>query len=142
MAIEKRLQVDAVNAFTAGAAVVGRTLIALIFLISIRKLTGFAGTAGYIASKGLPFPEVLAALTIALEIGGGIFIVLGWKVRLVAALFFLWLIPTTFIFHRYWGVDPAQMQNQMVHFLKNVSIMGAMAMLIAFGPGAFSVDRK
>ncbi len=131
------------NAFTAGASAVGRILIALIFLISgFGKLTGFAGTAGYIASKGLPFPEVLAALTIALEIGGGVLLVLGWKVRLVAALFFLWLIPTTFIFHRYWGVDPAQMQNQMVHFLKNVSIMGAMAMLVAFGPGAFSVERK
>ena len=125
------------------SAALGRILVALIFVISgIGKIGGFSGVAGYIASKGLPLPELLAGLTIALEIGGGFLLMIGWKVRLVAALFFAWLIPTTFLFHAYWAADPAQMENQMLHFLKNVSIMGAMAMLFAFGPGAFSVDRK
>ena len=124
-------------------ALVGRILIALIFVnAGFHKIGGFEGTAGYIASKGLPMPQVLAALTIALELGGGILLIVGYQVRLVAILFFLWLIPTTFIFHKFWGIDAAQVQNQMNHFMKNVSIMGAMLMLVAFGPGAYSVDKR
>src|SRR5439155_214785 len=76
------------------------------------KIGGYAGVAGYIGSKGLPMPQVLAALTIVLELGGGILLVLGWKTRWLALLFFLWLIPTTFIFHRFWGIDAAQVQSQ------------------------------
>src|SRR5438045_3467353 len=82
--------------------------------------------AGYRGSKGLPMPEVLAALTNALELGGGILLMIGYKVRIVSILFFLWLIPTTLLFHKFWGIDAAQVQNQMNNFLKNVSIMGAM----------------
>jgi putative oxidoreductase len=87
-------------------------------------------------------PQVLAALTVALELGGGILLVIGFKARWVALLFFLWLIPTTFIFHKFWGIDAAQAQAQMTNFLKNVSIMGGMLLLFAFGPGAYSVDKK
>jgi len=125
------------------AALAGRILLALIFVISgFMKIGGFAGVAGYIGSKGLPMPEVLAALTIALELGGGILLVIGYKVRVVSILFFLWLIPTTLIFHKFWGIDAAQVQNQMNNFLKNVSIMGAMLLVFAFGPGAYSVDKR
>lgn len=130
-------------AFTNAAALVGRILVALIFVISgAMKIGGFAGVAGYIGSKGLPMPEVLAALTIALELGGGILLVIGWKTRVVALLFFLWLIPTTLLFHKFWGIDAAQVQNQFNNFMKNVSIMGAMWLLMAFGPGAHSLDKR
>lgn len=125
------------------AALVGRILIAVIFLVSgYGKIAGFDGVAGYIGSKGLPMPEVLAALTIALELGGGILLILGYKVRWVAIAFFLWLIPTTYLFHRFWGIEAAQVQMQQINFLKNVSIMGAFLLLFAFGPGAYSLDRR
>ena len=124
-------------------ALVGRILLAAIFVIAgFNKIGGFDGVAGYIASKGLPMPQVLAALTIALELVGGIMLVVGYKVRWVALAFFLWLIPTTLIFHKFWGIDAAQVQNQMNHFLKNVAIMGGMALVMAFGPGAYSVDKR
>jgi putative oxidoreductase len=124
-------------------ALIGRILVALIFVISgFGKIGGFEGVTGYIASKGLPMPAVLAALTIALELGGGLLLVIGYKVRIVAVLFFLWLIPTTLIFHKFWGIDAAQAQNQMNNFMKNVSIMGAMLLITAFGPGAYSVDKR
>ena len=124
-------------------ALVGRILIALLFVVAgFGKIGGFDGIAGYIASKGLPMPQVLAALTIALEVGGGLLLMAGYKVRWVAIAFFLWLIPTTFIFHKFWGIDAAQVQNQMNHFLKNVSIMGAMLMLVAFGPGRYAVEKS
>jgi putative oxidoreductase len=125
------------------AALVGRILLAAIFVISgFAKITGFDGTVGYIGSKGLPMPQVLAALTIALELGGGLLLMLGYKARWVAIVFFLWLIPTTFIFHKFWGIDAAQAQAQMTNFLKNVSIMGGMLLLFAFGPGAYSLDKR
>ena len=124
-------------------ALAGRILLAAIFIISgAMKIPGFDGVVGYIASKGLPMPQVLAALTIALELGGGLMIAAGFKARWTALVFFLWLIPTTFIFHKFWGIDAAQVQNQMNNFLKNVSIMGGMLLLFAHGPGAYSVDKR
>lgn len=124
-------------------ALVGRILLALIFVnAGFHKIGGFEGTVGAIASKGLPMPQVLAALTVALELLGGILLIVGYKVRWVALAFFLWLIPTTFLFHKFWGIDAAQVQNQMNHFMKNVSIMGGMLLLVGFGPGALSVDKR
>src|SRR5512140_486927 len=88
---------------------VGRIALAALFIWSgLGKLMGgFGGTVGYIASQGLPMPEVLAALTVALELGGGILLALGVKARWVAILLALWLIPTTLIFHKFWGAVPA-----------------------------------
>ena len=124
-------------------ALAGRILLAQLFIISgAIKIPGFEGTAGYIAAKGLPMPQVLAALTIVLELGGGLMLAAGFKTRWVAIAFFLWLIPTTFIFHKFWGIEAAQVQNQMINFMKNISIMGAMLLVFAFGPGAYSVDKR
>lgn len=128
---------------THAAALVGRILLAVIFIkAGWGKIGGWEATAGYMASKGLPLVPVLLAGTILIELGGGLMLALGWKARWAALAIFLWLIPVTVIFHAFWGIDAAQVQNQMNHFLKNVAIMGAMLMLFAFGPGAYSVDRR
>ncbi len=125
------------------AALVGRILLALIFIISgFGKITGYAGTAGYMASKGLPMVAVLLPLTILAELGGGLLIALGWKARWAAAVIFLFIIPVTLVFHNPIGLDAAQAQQQMINLLKNVSIMGGMLGLFAFGPGGFSLDAK
>lgn len=124
-------------------ALVGRVLLALIFIISgFAKIPGFEATAGYMASKGLPMAQVLLVITIVLEIGGGLMIAIGWKSRWAAIAFFLWLIPVTFVFHKFWGIPAGEVQNQMNHFLKNVSIMGGMLLLYAYGPGTYSVEKK
>ena len=124
-------------------ALFGRILLALIFVVSgLGKIMGFAGTAAYMASKGLPMVQVLLPLAIAAELGGGLLLALGWKTRWAAALLFLFLIPTTLIFHQFWGLDPKLAQMQQIHFLKNVAIMGGMLMVIAGGAGAWSLDRK
>jgi putative oxidoreductase len=123
-------------------ALVGRALMASLFIISgIGKLTGFSAVAGYIAAKGLPLPQVLAALTIALEVGGGLLLLLGVKARWVALAFVGFLIVITPIFHGFWDVPAAQAQAQQIHFLKNVAILGGMLLIAAFGPGRLSVDR-
>jgi putative oxidoreductase len=124
------------------AALAGRILLALIFVLSgFNKIGGFNGTLGYMASAGLPFPSLLLVLTILMELGGGLLLVVGWQTRWVALAFFLWLIPVTLVFHTA-SHNPAEAQNQMIHFLKNVSIMGGMLNLFAFGPGAWSLDGR
>lgn len=125
------------------AALVGRILLALIFILSgYGKLTGFTGTAAFMTSKGLPFAEVLAAVSIAVELGGGLAIAFGWKAREVAALIFLWMIPVTLIFHNPLGLDPALAKQQMIHLEKNLAIMGGLLGLFAFGTGRFGLETK
>ena len=122
-------------------ALLGRIALAAIFVWSgAGKITGFSNTAGYIASKGLPMPAVLTAITIFVELGLGFAIVLGWRARIAALLIALWLIPTTFLFHNFWAAPAAQAMMQQINFMKNVSIFGGMLLLMAFGAGRYSID--
>jgi putative oxidoreductase len=125
------------------AALLGRVLLAVIFIkAGWGKIGGFEGTAGYMASKGLPMVQLLLVLTIVIELGGGLLLAIGYKARWAALVIFLFLIPVTVMFHPFWGIPAEQVQNQMNHFLKNVAIMGGMLMVFAFGPGAYSLDKR
>lgn len=120
------------------AALLGRIMIALLFVpAGWGKIAGFAGTAKYIASKGLPMPEVGAAIAIAVELIGGLMILVGFKTRWAALALFVFLIPTTVFFHPFWS-DPSQATN----FWKNVAIMGGMLYIFAFGAGRLSIDKQ
>jgi putative oxidoreductase len=120
---------------------VGRILIALIFVVSgFGKITGFEGTVGYIASKGLPLPEFAAMAAVIIELGGGLMVVFGWKARWAAAAMFVFTAVGALIFHNFWAVPAAQSQNQMIHFMKNVSMLGGLLYVIVYGSGPFSVD--
>ncbi len=120
------------------AALLGRILIALLFIpAGWGKVSGFAGTAGYIASKGLPLPEVGAAIAIVVELIGGVMLLVGFKTRWAAAALFLFLIPTSVFFHPFWA-DPSQATS----FWKNIAIMGGVLYVWAFGAGRLSVDRQ
>lgn len=124
------------------AALVGRILLALIFILSgFNKITGFDGTAAYMASTGLPFASLLLVLTIAMELGGGLLLAVGWQARWVALAFFLFLIPVTLVFHTS-STTPEHAQQQMIQLLKNISIMGGMLHVFAFGAGAWSLDGR
>lgn len=125
------------------AALVARVLLSVIFIYSgFGKITAFAGTAGAIAGKGLPMPELLTACTIAIELGGGLLLLLGWKARWAALAIFLFLIPTTLVFHNFWASPPEQPVAQRTNFLKNLAIMGGMLMVWAFGPGRYALDSS
>ncbi len=124
----------------------GRLLIANIFIVSgLHKIGSFAGTAGYMASKmgGLDpmLVKAMLAVTIAIEVGGGLLLLLGWQARWAATAILLWMIPVTGIFHAYWGLPADQMQMQMIQFQKNLAIMGGLLYIIAFGPGALSLGK-
>src|SRR5688572_23272695 len=90
------------------AALLGRILLAILFLKSgWGKVPGFEGTAGYMASKGLPMPQVLLVITIVVELAAGVLLIVGYKARWAALALFLWLVPVTFVFHQFWGGIPA-----------------------------------
>jgi len=126
------------------AALLGRILLALTFVTSgFGKLMAFAGTVGTIAGKGVPLPEVAAALTILIELGGGLAIIAGWKTRWWALLIALFIVVITPIFHNYWAMpDPQKMMTNQIMFWKNVSMIGGFLVLFAFGPGRYSVDKR
>lgn len=125
------------------AVLVGRILLAALFIISgFGKIAGYDGTAGYMASKGMPFVNVLLPAAIAIELGGGLLLAIGYKARWAALAIALFLVPTTLIFHAFWGIDPKEAAMQQINFLKNVSILGGMLMVFAHGPGAYSVDKQ
>ncbi len=122
---------------------VGRILIALIFVVSgFGKISGFEGTVGYIASKGLPLPEFAAMAAVVIELGGGLMVMFGWKARWAAAAMFVFTAVAALIFHNFWAVPAAQSQNQMIHFMKNVSMLGGLLYVIVYGSGPLSVDSS
>lgn len=125
------------------AALVGRVLLALMFVIAgVGKIGGFEGTVGFIASKGLPLPAVLAAGTVALEIVGGLALIAGFKARWAALALAAFTLLATVLFHNYWAMPAEQQYVQQTMFLKNLGVAGGMLMLFAFGPGRFSIDRQ
>jgi putative oxidoreductase len=124
------------------AALLGRMLMAILFVVSgFGKIPGFEGTVGYISNQGLPFPQLLAALAILFELGGGIAIAIGWKTRLAALALALFMIVITPVFHRFWGLPAALAMQQQIHFMKNVAVLGGILLLYAFGPGRYSLDK-
>ena len=125
------------------AALLGRALIALLFIPSgWSKIAGFSGLVGYIASKGVPLPEVCAAIAIAVELGLGILLLVGFKTRWVGLLMAVFVLVITPIFHNYWAVDAAQVMAQKQSFFKNLAIAGGLLAVAAFGAGAYSVDGR
>jgi putative oxidoreductase len=124
-------------------ALVGRTLLALMFVIAgYTKIGGFAGTVGYVASKGLPLPQVVAVLTIALELGGGLALLAGVYARWAALALALFTLAASLLFHAFWAVPPDQQMTQYLMFMKNVAISGGLLAITAFGPGAWSWDER
>jgi putative oxidoreductase len=117
---------------------VGRLLLAAIFVISgLSKAADPAGTIGYIASAGLPLPQLAFAGAVFVEIVGGILLVAGFHARIVAAVLAAFTLAAAFSFHFDLGD-----QNQFIHFMKNVALAGGLLQVIAFGAGRYSFDRR
>lgn len=124
-------------------ALIARILLALLFLIAgFGKIGGFAGTAGYIASKGLPLPELGAAIAIVVEFGGALALIAGFQTRIVALVMAVFTVATGVIFHNYWAMPADQVMVNQIMFMKNLSIAGGLLMLSAFGAGSLSLDAK
>jgi len=122
-------------------SLIGRALLALLFIpAGFSKIGGFAGTAGYIASKGVPFPELAAAAAIGIELGLGLLLLIGWQTRWAALGIALFTVVITFIFHNFWAVPAEQVMAQQQSFFKNIAVVGGLLTVAAWGAGAWSVD--
>jgi putative oxidoreductase len=121
---------------------IGRVVIAILFVMSgLEKVMDLDGTAAAIGGKGLPLPDVLAIATAVLELGGGLLIIVGWQTRLIALALAIFSAIAAYFFHDFWHYPPGvEHTNNMIHFMKNVSIIGGFLMLCAAGAGRYSLD--
>lgn len=131
------------NALQNPLALAGRLLLALLFLpAGIAKITGFAGTVGYIASVGLPLPALGAVIAIVVEIVGGVALIAGFGTRIAALILALFTLAASFFFHAYWSVPADQQFVTQLLFMKNIAVVGGLLTLSAWGAGAWSVDAR
>ena len=115
---------------------IGRLLLSMIFIFSgFTKITGYAATQGYMEAMGVP--GMLLPLVIAVELLGGIAILLGFKARLVAILMAGFSVVSALLFHQFW-ID----ESQMNPFMKNIAMAGGFLMIFAHGAGAYSIDNS
>jgi putative oxidoreductase len=122
---------------------VARILLALMFVLSgISKLTGLEGTAGYIASVGLPAAQLLAIGAGVLEVVAGVLLIVGWQARWAALALAAFTLVATFLFHNYWAMPKEQQFMQQLMFMKNMAIIGGLLFVFAFGAGSLSLDSR
>jgi putative oxidoreductase len=116
---------------------VGRILIGLPFAMSgLSKLAAYGPTTAMIAAAGLPLPPIAFAVAVAVEFGGGLLLILGYRAGPVALALAVFSLATALSFHRNFGD-----QNQMIHFLKNVMMAGGLLQIVAFGAGPISIEQ-
>src|SRR5689334_16861708 len=121
----------------------GRLLTSLIFVASgLMKVASFSMMAGFAASKGMPMPSLMIAGAAAVEILGGLAILAGFQTKIAAWILFLFLIPTTAMFHNFWAMQGADRMDNQGHFMKNLAIMGGLLFIATFGAGGYSVDSR
>lgn len=123
--------------------VLGRVLMALLFVpAGVSKLTGFAGTVGYIKSVGLPLPEVGAAIAVIVELGVGLALLVGYKARYAALVLALFTVAAAIGFHNFWAMEEAKVMINRIQFFKNLSIAGGLLFIAAYGAGPFALDNR
>jgi putative oxidoreductase len=130
-----------IDSYKTPLLVIGRVLLALMFILAgFGKLTDIGGTAGYIASGGLPLASTLAVLVGLLELVGGIAIAIGFQARWAALALGLFTLVASLLFHKFWAVAADQAFVQQLMFMKNLSVAGGLFIVAALGAGPASFD--
>ena len=114
----------------------GRAMLAAIFILAgLDKIGAYAGTQAYMESAGIP--GILLPAVIALEVAGGIAILVGFQTRILAALLAAFTLLAAIVFHS----DFSQ-EMQSILFMKNIAIAGAFLLLLSQGPGEWAFDSR
>ena len=123
-------------------ALVARVSICAIFFTSAlaNKIPKFSQTVDVMREKGIPFPQVALVLAITVLLVGSVSVIAGYKSKWGAAMLLAFLALATFYFHDFWNVGSDAARMQQIMFMKNVSIGGAMLLIIVAGPGPWSID--
>jgi len=123
--------------------VAGRFFFTLIFIMSgLGKIADWQGTTAYMSAAGMPMVDLFLGGAIVLEVVGGLSILLGYRARWGALLLIVFLVPATFIFHAFWTLPAEAQQMQMILFMKNISMLGALIFITINGAGPASLDRR
>jgi putative oxidoreductase len=137
------MEIAMVDSLKIPLVLVGRILIAFMFMQSgYEKLTDLTGTAGYIASGGLPNSTALAALTGVFELVAGLAILIGFKARWAALVLAAFTLVASFLYHRYWTAPADQQVVVQLLFMKNMAIVGGLLVIAALGAGPASIDAR
>jgi putative oxidoreductase len=121
----------------------GRILISVVFIMGgIGKITGFSVEEGMVAAKHVPMPAVALGIALVIELVGGLAILLGLFTRFTAWILFLYLIPTTLLFHNFWAMQGMDRLDNTIHLQKNLAIMGGLLLLASIGAGSHSIDSS
>jgi putative oxidoreductase len=132
-----------IDSFKTPLLVTGRVLLALMFILAgIGKLGNLEGTAGYIASGGLPLASLLAVVVGLLELLGGLAIAVGYQARWAALALGLFTLAASVLFHQFWAVPADKVMIQQLMFMKNLSVAGGLFIVAALGAGALSLDAR
>jgi putative oxidoreductase len=123
--------------------VVARVLLAAMFIgAGISKFGNLQGTAGYIASGGLPLASLLAPAVAAFELLAGIALVIGWQARWAALALALFTLVASVLFHAFWAVPAEQQFVQQLMFMKNLAAAGGLLVVFVFGAGPLALDAR
>ncbi|ASW01101.1 DoxX family protein [Paraburkholderia aromaticivorans] len=122
---------------------VARVLLMVLFIMfGWSKLTGFSGTVAYMTSSGAPVPALSAVIAVVMELVVGIALLVGFFTRPLALLLAVYTLGTAVIGHHYWNMTGAMQYDNMIHFYKNISIIGGLLLLCVTGAGKYSIDRR
>jgi len=122
---------------------IGRILLVVVFAVAgFGKIPGYDGTAQFMAMNGIPLVSVALPLTIAVEIGAAILIVIGYQTRWAALALAAFTLAASLIFHPFWAVPAEQAQLQSILFFKNLGLIGGLLLLASWGPGRLSLDSR
>lgn len=130
--------------FSTLASVGGRLALVVIFFMSAvgNKIPQFSEVAGYMRSEGVPLPQFSLAGAIVFLVLGSVLVAVGYRARIGATLLLIFLALATYYFHDFWTLEGEQAQQQMIQFMKNLSMAGAMLFIIGNGPGLGSIDAR
>ena len=122
--------------------VLGRLLLCTIFFMAAvgNKIPHFSDVANVMGSVGVPAPQFLLAGAIVFLVVGSLSVIAGYKARIGAVLLLTFLVLASYSFHPFWKLDGQAQQDQMIQFMKNLSMMGAMLFVVANGSGPMSLD--
>jgi len=129
--------------FNDSVTVVSRFFLGVIFIVSgLEKVAVLPIVGGVSRSAGVPLVSLALPLTIPVEIGCGLVLLVGFPGRAVALLFIVFLLVVTFVFHNFWTATGSAVQEPFIRFLRNFAILGRLLRILSDGAGPFSLDPR
>ena len=130
------------SALQGSVTVLGRVLLGTIFFMAAvgNKIPHFSQVASAMDAVGVPAPQLMLVGAIIFLVAGSLSVIVGYKARIGAVLLLTFLVLASYYFHRFWNLEGQAQQEQMIHFMKNLSMMGAMLFILANGSGPMSLD--